>query len=225
MKRNNAFYVIAALIVVVLGVALLVQRSGRKEPDTVRQKTGLKEVPTRRVRTVAPSRGGAKRLADESDRTSAPEGAAKGSEDKADENESPQALSEEEQRERDEEKSVEAFDGLTDKWMEPAKDGVTMKDIDEFVAQFRKVPKARKDECLHRALNLVPDENVMLLAGILMDKSQDKDLIETVYNDVLNRDEGVKKPILQQIFKDREHPCWADTAWILDVTGELPAKK
>ena len=136
-----------------------------------------------------------------------------------------EALSEEEQRERDEEKAVEAFDGLTDKWMEPAKDGVTMKDVDEFAAQFRKVPKARKDECLHRALNLVPDENVMLLAGILMDKSQDKELIETVYNDILNRDEGVKKPILQQIFKDREHPCWADTAWILDVTGEVPAKK
>ena len=65
----------------------------------------------------------------------------------------------------------------------------------------------------------------MLLAGILMDKTLDKQILETVYNDVLNRDEDVKKPILQQIFKDREHPCWADTAWILDVTGGLPAKK
>ena len=109
--------------------------------------------------------------------------------------------------------------------MEPAKGGVTMKEVDAFIAQFKKVPKARKEECLQRALNLVPDENVMLLAGILMDKSQDRDLIELVYNDVLNRDEDVKKPILQQIFADKEHPCWADTAWILDVTGELPQKK
>jgi len=134
-------------------------------------------------------------------------------------------LSEEERREREEQARVDAFDALTDKWMEPAKDGVSMKDVDEFSAQFRNVPKDRKEECLHRALNLVPDENVMLLAGILMDKSQDKELIELVYNDVLNRDEGVKKPILQQIFKDKSHPCWADTAWILDVTGELPAGK
>ena len=37
--------------------------------------------------------------------------------------------------------------------------------------------------------------------------------------------EDVKKPILQQIFKDKTHPCWADTAWILDVTGELPKAK
>ena len=137
----------------------------------------------------------------------------------------PEDLTEEERREQDEEKMVYAFDSLTDRWMAPAKDGVTMKDVDAFAEQFRKVPKARKEECLQRALNLVPDENVMLLVGILMDKSQDKEMITLVYNDVLNRDEEVKKPILQQIFTDKEHPCWADTAWILDVAGELPGKK
>ena len=31
--------------------------------------------------------------------------------------------------------------------------------------------------------------------------------------------------ILSLIFKDKDHPCWADTAWILDVTGELPQKE
>jgi len=120
---------------------------------------------------------------------------------------------------------VEAFYGLTDKWMEPKKGGVTMKDVEEFAAAFRSVPKDRKDECIHRALNLVPDDNIMLLAGILMDKSEDKEIVETVFNDVLNRDEEVKKPILKQIFEDKTHPCWADTAWIFDVTGEMPAQK
>ena len=134
-------------------------------------------------------------------------------------------MTEEEKAAAEEERLVEAFDNLTDKWMEPAKDGVTMQDIDTFVRRFKSVPADRKDECLHRALNLVPDENVMLLAGLLLDKSLDKEMIELVYNDVLNRDEEVKKPILQEIFKDKEHPCWADTAWILDVTGELPVKK
>ena len=134
-------------------------------------------------------------------------------------------LTEEEKREAEEEKIVNDFDDLTDKWQEPSAKGVTMADIDSFAASFRKIPKARQDECVHRALNLIPDENVMLLAGILMDKSMDKEIVETVYNDVLNRDEDVKKPILQQIFKDKTHPCWADTAWILDVTGELPKNK
>ena len=138
-------------------------------------------------------------------------------------NEEPQA--EDEEREAEEEKLVNDFDDLTDKWREPSKSGVTMSDIDNFAQSFRKIPKARQDECVHRALNLIPDENVMLLAGILMDKSMDKEIVETVYNDILNRDEDVKKPILQQIFKDKTHPCWADTAWILDVTGELPKAK
>jgi len=134
---------------------------------------------------------------------------------------------EEEEPQTEEEKAaaaaeakVEAFDDLTDKWLEPTKAGVTMKDVDAFADTFRQVPKDRQDECIHRALNLIPDDNVMLLAGVLMDKTMDKEIVETVFNDVLNRDEDVKKPILQQIFKDKTHPCWADTAWILDVTGE-----
>ena len=134
-------------------------------------------------------------------------------------------MTNEEKREIEEEKRVEAFDNLTDKWMEPAANGVSLSDVDHFAATFRKIPKTRRDECIHRALNLIPDENVMLLAGILMDKEMDAETVEDVYNDVLNRDEDVKKPILQQIFKDKSHPCWADTAWILDVTGELPEKK
>ena len=148
------------------------------------------------------------------------------SEDKAEpENEEEEVLSEDERREREEEALVDKFDELTDKWRETSEKGVTMDDVLAFSQQFAKVPKARKDECLHRALNLIPDENVMLLAGILMDKTQDKELVELVYNDILNRDEDVKKPILQQIIKDKSHPCWADTAWILDVTGELPEGK
>ena len=134
-------------------------------------------------------------------------------------------LTEEEKKERAEEKLVDEFDAETDRWMDADKTNPpAIKDIDAFHAKFKALPKNRKDECLHRALNLIPDENVMLLVGILMDKSEDKEMVETIYNDVLNRDEAVKKPILQTIFKDKEHPCWADTAWILDVTGELPKK-
>jgi len=123
-----------------------------------------------------------------------------------------------------EEKLVDAFDDMTDKWREPSEADVPMEVVEKFRQQFNKIPQARKTECLQRALNLLPDENVMLLAGILLDKSQPKEYLELVYNDILNRDESVKKPLLREIFKDREHPCWANTAWILDVTGEMPRK-
>lgn len=145
--------------------------------------------------------------------------------DEEDAEEAPEPMTEEEKQEAEAEKRVDEFDDLTDKWTEPSSKGVTMSDVDHFAKTFRQVPKDRQDECIHRALNLIPDENVMLLAGVLMDKGMDKEIVETVYNDVLNRDEEVKKPILQQIFKDKSHPCWADTAWILDVTGDLPKKE
>ena len=120
------------------------------------------------------------------------------------------------------EKIVNEFDDYSDKWNEPGAREVTMSDIDEFKRRFSRVPADRKGECLQRSLNLLPDENVMLLVGVLLDKTMDKEYIEMVFNDVLNRDEDVKKPILAELYKDREHPCWADTAWILDVTGETP---
>lgn len=131
-----------------------------------------------------------------------------------------QELTAEEKAEAAEQARVDAFDALVDRWMEPSEKAVTMEDVDSFAAAFRAVPEKSREDGIRRALNLVPDENALLLAGVLMDKSQPKDIVELVFNDVLNRSEEVKLPILRQIFKDRSHPCWADTAWIFDVTGE-----
>ena len=158
-----------------------------------------------------------KTSADDADDDSDEEATAEGEE----EAETP--MTEEEKREAEEEARVEAFDALTDKWSDSPDRPVTMADVDAFAAAFRKVPTGRRDECVHRALNLIPDENVMLLAGILMDKEMDKEIVETVFNDVLNRDEDVKTPILRQIFKDKTHPCWTDAAWVLDATDSIPS--
>lgn len=122
-------------------------------------------------------------------------------------------------QEQADEKQVSAFDDLTDKWRDEASDRTpTMKDIETFAEQFRKLPADRKDECIHRALNLLPDGNVMLLVGILMDKSQGEEILDTIFSDILNRDESVKLPIMKEVIKDPKHPCWKDAAWILDVT-------
>ena len=125
----------------------------------------------------------------------------------------------------DEESLVKNFDDITDRWIKPSKKEISLQDVENFVAELKKVPVKRRQECVQRVLNLVPDENIMLIAGILMDKSLDKAIAATVFGDVLNRNENVKKLLLLQVFKDRTHPCWADAAWILDVTGQLPKVK
>jgi len=143
----------------------------------------------------------------------------------ADDKESPTELTEEE-TEQKEDRLVDEFDAETDHWMDTeSSKPPTMDEIETYRVKFKRLPKSRKEECLQRALNLVSDDNVMVLTGILMDKSEDKELVTMIYNDILNRDEMVKKPILQIIYQDKDHSCWADTAWILDVTGELPEKK
>lgn len=116
-------------------------------------------------------------------------------------------------------REVDAFDALVDGWMEARPAGVSIKDVEDFQKALARVPDESRDECLHRALNLIPDENALLLAGVLLDKSFGKDVLEVVFNDILNRDDSAKLPILKNLYRDRTHPCWADAAWILDVTG------
>lgn len=210
MTRWTRFAIAAALVAVLAGAACFIfyQHGADPAEDASREDLISGLFPNDAGRTV---------------RTVQPSAEKEGDEDVAEadeEEEEPQT--EEEKREAADEALVNAFDDLTDKWTEPAERGITMSDVDKFAAVFRKVPEERRDECLHRALNLVPDENVMLLAGILMDKKLGQEMVETVFNDILNRDEDVKKPILEQIFKDKTHPCWEDAAWILDVTDELP---
>ena len=220
--RGTLWLALAAVAIAAIVVVALVFKNG----EAVSRPLEQKETSTSRIAEADPSKGVAglsERSGQETDSPLSDDEASSKDDSEKPESEEPQT--EEEKREAEEEKLVNDFDDLTDKWQEPSAKGVTMADIDNFAQSFRKIPKARQDECIHRALNLIPDENVMLLAGVLMDKSMDKEIVETVYNDVLNRDEDVKKPILQQIFKDKTHPCWADTAWILDVTGELPKAK
>lgn len=129
-----------------------------------------------------------------------------------------------EQDEQAAQQAVDAFDSLVDSWQEPNPNGVSLKDAENFRVAFSRLPADQKMDGLHRALNLVPDENALLLASLLLDKTQDREVLDTIFSDVLNREDGVKMTILKSVHKDKTHPCWADTAWILDVTGEVPVK-
>lgn len=121
-----------------------------------------------------------------------------------------------------EERLVDDFYAETDKWTAADVSGGKPPTVDDalaFAVKFRALPGERKEECLQRALNLVPDENVMVLVGILMDKTQEREFIQLVFDDILNRPEDVKMPILERILSDKKHPCNADAKWIFDVTG------
>ncbi len=212
-KVRNFGLIAAGVAVVAIVFAVLL--SGEREVFQVEPKSAaaVDDAPVRAVDSEG----------EKTTQPSVPDAEASGDEQSAEEE--PEGPKSADELREEEEKKVDAFDALTDKWMEKEGVEVTMKDTDEFVKAFKSVPDDRKGECLQRALNLVSDDHVLLLAGVLFDKSIDKELVELVFNDVLNRDESAKSLILSMIYKDKEHPCWADTAWILDVTGEKPKKE
>ena len=203
MRKGRIFLIVAAAAAAAAAVLFLrpqpgeVPESGRPAPKAA----------------AAPAAAGSKQVPEVTPATATTKAA-------DDEGEPEPEPTEEEKAEAAEQARVDAFDALVDRWMEPSEKSVTMEDVDAFSAAFRAVPEKSREDGIRRALNLVPDENALLLAGVLMDKSQPKDIVELVFNDVLNRSEEVKLPILRQILKDRSHPCWADAAWIFDVTGE-----
>ena len=119
---------------------------------------------------------------------------------------------------------VEEFDNATDKWTNPVSGEISTKEVYAFADAFSRVPANYKRESLQRALNLIPDDNIMILAGLLMDKSQEKEYIMAVFQDVLNRSDDVKQPLLNEIYKDKTHPCWPEVAWIFDATGQKDNK-
>lgn len=119
----------------------------------------------------------------------------------------------------DDEDSTRFFSQL-EKWSDGEKNRAAEKDAEDFAAQFKSLPPAIQEENLNHALNLIPDANIILLSGLLFDKTIKPEFNELIFNDILNRDESIKLPIIRQVHKDRAHPCWSDAAWILDVTDE-----
>ena len=216
---KNLVVILLAVAAVVVGVTLFVALRDVEPSMAQKGDVVLEE-------TAAPSKGAQAKVAKDVKPVAEPKSEA--STEKASGSKKAEAVPAEESPneendstdEADEERAVEAFDAMVDGWQEAKPKGVSNADVANFRKAFSSLPRDRKMEGLQRALNLIPDENVLLLAGILLDKTQDREVLDAVFSDVLNRDESVKTEILKTIHKDKSHPCWADTAWILDVTGE-----
>ena len=117
-------------------------------------------------------------------------------------------------------KAVNEWESLVDKLSEmtekPTKE--TAKEVKEA---FDKLDKKDQQDAIQRAVNLLPDEQFPSLYGILFDKSENADVLDTIFSDGLNRPEDIKVPMMKELVVDKEHPMFFESARILDVTGEL----
>ena len=124
--------------------------------------------------------------------------------------------------EREARLAVEAFDAMYRHWGNQEPGQVTAEDAEKFAEAFRRLPEDEKDAEINHALNLVHDEDVLLFAYILLDKSQGEDTIRTIYNRVMNMDENLKRPVFKMIYNDKSHPCWTDAAHFFNVLPDDP---
>ncbi|MCL2103880.1 MAG: hypothetical protein FWH21_02300 [Kiritimatiellaeota bacterium] len=94
---------------------------------------------------------------------------------------------------------------------------VTLEDQLRIRDAFREMDEDNKMEEVHHAMNLLPDETVAVMYGVLFDKTQSEDIMDVIFSDILNRDEDIKNPMMREIRRDQTHPMYTEAARILDV--------
>ena len=121
------------------------------------------------------------------------------------------------------EKAVEAWETLVDQLVEQ-KDASPQEQAARVKEAFDQLDKEDQMDGIHRSLNLLPDEQFPALYGILFDKAESAEVLDAIFSDALNRPEELKNPLMKELVKDKTHPCYFESARILDVIGELEPK-
>jgi hypothetical protein len=96
---------------------------------------------------------------------------------------------------------------------------VTTEDQVAVVDVFNKLDSTQQLEQIRQAMNMLPDKTVQVVFGILFDNTQPEEVVDVIFSDLLNRNEAIKNPVMEQIVKDKKHPMYFESARILDVIG------
>ena len=112
------------------------------------------------------------------------------------------------------------FDGLV-KFQNEGK-RPTAKQVADFKAAFDKLSDEVKLENIPHAQNLFTDASIDYLTVILFDTKEPKDVLSSIYYDLLNRPEELKMPIIRKLAADKSHPLSED-AFDLLVMVDDPA--
>ena len=85
-------------------------------------------------------------------------------------------------------------------------------------AALKEVPDTEKDTGVHTLLNLLPDESFAMVEPILLDPTENPDVLDAIFSDMLNRPDELKNPYIIKISKMRDHPEFTDAMHIKTVT-------
>lgn len=97
---------------------------------------------------------------------------------------------------------------------------VTLADQMRVRDAFRELSDDDKESEVHHAMNLLPDESVAVMYGVLFDKTQSEEIMDVIFSDILNRDEVIKNPMMRVIREDKDHPMYPEADRILEVVED-----
>ena len=114
------------------------------------------------------------------------------------------------------------FDGLVKLQNEGNKP--TTKQVAGFKAAFDKLSDEVKPENIPHAQNLFTDASIEYLTVILFDTKEPKDVLSSIYYDLLNRPKELKMPIIRKLAADKSHPLSEDVFDLLVMVDDLAIK-
>lgn len=117
----------------------------------------------------------------------------------------------------------EVFDGLVKLQNEGNKPSV--KQVADFKAAFDKLSDEVKLENIPHAQNLFTDASIDYLTVILFDTKEPKDVLSSIYYDLLNRPEELKMPIIRKLAADKNHPLSEDAFDLLVMVDDQAIRK
>jgi hypothetical protein len=115
------------------------------------------------------------------------------------------------------------FDGLVKLQNEGNKP--TTKQVADFKAAFDKLSDEVKLENIPHAQNLFTDASIEYLTAILFDTKEPKDVLSSIYYDLLNRPEELKMPIIRKLAADTCHPLSEEALDLLVMVDDPAIRK
>lgn len=90
-----------------------------------------------------------------------------------------------------------------------------------LLSSLRGLPPEAREEFVAHAVNLCEDAQFGLLGEIYLDAQNPRSVTEIIFNDVLNRPDGIKLPLLAKTLRNAAHPMVGEAKEILEMYLEL----
>lgn len=112
-----------------------------------------------------------------------------------------------------------SWEDRLDQWL--TNDADTATTVRGLVSSMRGLPAEAQEEYAAHAVNLCEDDQYAIFNDVFFDPATPAGVKETIFNDVLNRPDELKLPLLARTLQNPGHPMMAEAREILEMYLDL----